>query len=122
MTARSAGTDRAVGTPRAVGVSSLAEQTDGARAAHTPRLADWPHERHQLVLDLAVELAYGRGFADGRRVGLDTAHAVRFRVDRDEARRLDDARTGTYRSAAAARDDRLMDNLRSTGIITERAA
>lgn len=117
MSPRSAGTDQGIGTPIAVGVHSVAERTDRTCAAITPCLADWPESQHQLVLDLAVDLAYARGFADGRPVGLAAGHAVRFRVDLDDARRLDDARTGDYRGKSEQRDDRLMDNLRSVGII-----
>lgn len=115
MSPRSAVTDQGHTKPLAVGTPSVV-------AAITPKLSDFPAVDPQLVLEVAVSLAYDRGFSDGDRFGLATGHAVRFRVDRDEARRLDDARTGDYRSGAAARDGRLMDSLRSTGIITERAA
>ncbi len=90
--------------------------------AYTPRLHDHPEHLRQIAVDVAVELAYDRGYRDGHRAGLAAGHAVRFRVDRDEARRLEAARTGHRRTAATARDERLLDNLRSVGILPAVAA
>lgn len=90
--------------------------------AYTPTLDDHPAEHRQIAVDLAVELAADRGYRAGYRAGLAAGHAVRFRVEADTARRLEAARTGRRRTADTIRDERLLDNLRSTGILPEVAA
>jgi len=123
MKARSVPADRALDVTVAVDNPTVAPTTD---RYGTPTLTDHAPELQQIAVDLAVELAYGRGFADGRRVGWTAGNRVGFgvrqRINVDRTRRLDDARTGDYRGKSEQRDDRLMDNLRATGIITERAA
>lgn len=94
--------------------------------AHTPQLAEVDPQLHQVAVDVAVELAHDRGRGDGYRNGyrdgLAAGRAFRSRVELDATRRLHDALTGDYRSGARARDDRLLDSLRSTGILPAMAA
>lgn len=89
--------------------------------AYSPRRSEVDPQLWQVAVDVAVELAHDRargdGYRHGYREGLVAGRQLQARVHRDEARRLHDALTGTYRSGARARDDRLLDSLRSTGII-----
>jgi len=92
----------------------------------SPDLATFPPELHQVVVDVAVSLAYGRGYTAGYRGGWDAGNHVGFgvrdRVEADRQRRLDDARAGHYRTKRQVRDDRLVDNLRQSGLMAETSA
>jgi len=92
----------------------------------SPDLATFPPELHQVVVDVAVSLAYGRGYTAGYRGGWDVGNHVGFgvrdRVEADRQRRLDDARAGHYRTKRQVRDDRLVDNLRQSGLMAETSA
>ena len=87
----------------------------------SPNLADFPPEQRQIAVDVAVSLAYGRGWNAGYRAGWsagnDVGLGVRDRIEADRQRRLEDARTGRRWTAAERRDARLVDSLRQTGLM-----
>ena len=91
-----------------------------------PNLADFPPDLHQVVVDVAVSLAYGRGRDVGYRAGWsagnDVGLGVRDRIEADRQRRLEDARTGRRWTAAERRDARLVDSLRQTGLMARAEA
>lgn len=75
--------------------------------AYRPILTDFPVQQLQLAVDVAIDLAYGQGRIDEHRAaGCDrscAAQKIGAKVDQAERDRLDEARSGIYRSAGERR-------------------